>query len=159
MNQKITQSDIDKRVTSDLKQLLEENKFLEPKKINEIITKAEGVNRTTHKGYFRTAGALFYTHYWIWTPNTEAPYAKFNGNAGGLALVNLGAGEGDIYTDDLEAVIDNTVSFGYLSTLVYFSVYFFDKHSNLLGHFQAGGVGTTLGTGGGTGKWIRTPPE
>ncbi|MGF2619150.1 VapA/VapB family virulence-associated protein [Bacillus cereus] len=150
----VSQLEMDERVSRDLKQLL--NGTLKPDEIDRMITQAK--TNTKYHAEFRALGAIFYTHYWIWTPDAESPYAKFNGDAGGINGIGQ-AGEGDIYTNDIEALINNTTSFAYFAAAgVYFSVYFYDKHSNLLGHFQAGGIGTP-GAGGGTGKWTRTPPE
>lgn len=77
----------------------------------------------------------------------------FNGDAGGISSPGGGALFGDVYTDDINNLYANTVSFQFNCTPVYTSLLFFDKHSNLLGHFQSGSVSTVLGTGGGSGKW------
>lgn len=77
----------------------------------------------------------------------------FNGNAGGISSPGGGALFGDVYTDDINRLYANTVSFQFNCTPVYTSLLFFDKHSNLLGHFQSGSVSTVLGTGGGSGSW------
>ena len=81
--------------------------------------------------------------------------AHFTGNAGGLGTVGGGALIGEIYTDDIEKLLKDTHSFEVNGTNVYTSVLFFDKHSNLLGHFQAGSVSLSIGVGGGTGSWER----
>ena len=60
---------------------------------------------------------------------------------------------GDVYTNDLERLYSDTVSFEFQATPVYTSLLFFDKHSNLLGHFQAGSVSIVTGIGGGSGSW------
>ncbi|MDB5033590.1 MAG: virulence-associated family protein [Chlorobi bacterium] len=77
----------------------------------------------------------------------------FDGNAGGISSPGGGALFGDVYTDDINRLYNNTVSFEFQGTPVYLSILFFDKNSNLLGHFQAGAVSTVLGVGGGSGKW------
>jgi hypothetical protein len=77
----------------------------------------------------------------------------FDGNAWGVAFPGGGALFGDVYTDDLNALYSNTVSFAITATPVYTAVYFFDSNSSLLGHFQAGSVSTVGGTGGGKGSW------
>ena len=77
----------------------------------------------------------------------------FNGNAGGVSSPGGGALFGDVYTDDLNRLYRDTVSFEFQGTPVYLSILFFDGDSNLLGHFQAGAVSTVLGVGGGKGEW------
>ena len=77
----------------------------------------------------------------------------FDGDAWGLAFPGGGALFGDVYTDDLNALYSNTVSFAITATPVYTAVYFFDGGSSLLGHFQAGSVSTVGGSGGGKGSW------
>lgn len=78
---------------------------------------------------------------------------NFDGKAGGLSSPGSGALFGDLYTDDINRLYRDTVSFEYQSTPVYFSVLFFDGNSNLLGHFQAGAVSIVTGIGGGSGSW------
>ncbi|MGF2619148.1 VapA/VapB family virulence-associated protein [Bacillus cereus] len=152
MNQQNSESqqEINERVSKDLKQLLDGK--LPTEKMNNII-KASIIDRTYYAELFEI-GALFYLHYEIWTPHEDAPYAKFEGNAGGLGILTSQRAVGNIYTKDIEALINNTTSFAFISAVVYFSVYFFDTDHNLLGHFQAGGIGIG-GPGGGTGKWTR----
>ncbi|HWQ42429.1 MAG TPA: VapA/VapB family virulence-associated protein [Desulfosporosinus sp.] len=95
----------------------------------------------------RVVGAVFYFHIWIFDEKHE-----FNGNAGVSALVSAINGAGDIYTDDIDKLYGETVSFSFESAGPYFSVQFFNKEHKLLGHLQAGGLGNP-GIGGGTGKW------
>jgi hypothetical protein len=77
----------------------------------------------------------------------------FTGDSGGLTTPGGGALFGDVYTSDINALYNNTVSFAFVVTPVYASVYFFDSSHNLLGNFQAGAVGISTGSGGGTGSW------
>ena len=77
----------------------------------------------------------------------------FSGNAGGLSSPGGGVLFGDLYTDDLDDLYTNTVSFQITMTPVFCSVLFFDSASNLLGHFEGGGVSTVSGVAGGTGSW------
>lgn len=77
----------------------------------------------------------------------------FDGKAGGLSTPGGGALFGDVYTDDINRLYANTVSFQFNATPVYTNLNFFDSHSNFLGSFQSGSVSTVLGTGGGTGSW------
>jgi hypothetical protein len=80
-------------------------------------------------------------------------HKSFVGHSGGLVSPGGGGTWGDLYTDDLERLYRDTVSFSYIVAAVYFTIEFWDGNSKLLGHFQGGGVGTSVGTGGGTGKW------
>jgi hypothetical protein len=77
----------------------------------------------------------------------------FDGNAGGASSPGGGALFGDVYTDDLNRLYRDTVSFEFNATPVYLSILFFDGNSNLLGHFQSGAISTVLGIGGGKGEW------
>lgn len=77
----------------------------------------------------------------------------FNGKAGGISTPGGGALFGDVYTDDINRLYADTVSFEFQATPVYLSLLFFDSDSNLLGHFQCGAVSTVSGIGGGTGNW------
>jgi hypothetical protein len=78
---------------------------------------------------------------------------SFNGKAGGLATPGGGALFGNVYTDDINRLYANTVSFAFTATQVYLAIYFFDGNSNQLGTFQSGAVSTVFGPGGGTGSW------
>jgi Rhodococcus equi virulence-associated protein len=78
---------------------------------------------------------------------------SFNGNAGGVSSPGGGALFGDVYTDNIDNLYANTVSFEFQVTPVYLSILFFDGNSNLLGHFQSGAVSIVTGIGGGTGHW------
>ena len=77
----------------------------------------------------------------------------FNGNAGGIFTPGGGALFGTVYTSDLNALIQNTTSFQITSTPVYLSIIFWDENGNVLGTWQAGGISTVLGTGGGSGSF------
>ena len=78
---------------------------------------------------------------------------SFNGNAGGASTPGAGALKGDVYTSDINRMYKDTISMQFTATPVYSSIIFFDKNSNVLGTFQAGGIGTVAGIGGGTGSW------
>ncbi|MGX7666516.1 VapA/VapB family virulence-associated protein [Flavobacterium pedocola] len=77
----------------------------------------------------------------------------FNGKAGGISTPGGGALYGDVYTDDLNRLYSDTVSFQFTSTPVYLSIIFFDSNGNVLGTFQCGSVSTVTGVGGGSGSW------
>ena len=91
------------------------------------------------------ASAIFYIK--VDTQITSEGGKHFSGNAGGLSSPGGGVLFGDLYTDDLDDLYTNTV------TPVFCSVLFFDSASNLLGHFEGGGVSTVSGVAGGTGSW------
>lgn len=102
------------------------------------------------KGNFQSI--VFYLHCHIIIPSQNA--MQFNGNAGGITGIGGGIIFGDVYTNDLDRLFSNTISFQYNILSVYTTLLFFDAYSNLLGHFQSGGFSTTgLGTGGGSGGW------
>jgi hypothetical protein len=77
----------------------------------------------------------------------------FSGNASSIATPGGGALFGDVYTDDIDRLYNDTVSFTFESTPVYLSMQFFDQNSRLLGHLQSGAVSTVAGAGGGRGSW------
>lgn len=95
------------------------------------------------------ASLIFYLKFQVNITNGKS----FNGHAGGASFPGGGALIGDVYTDNLERLYSDTVSFEFQATPVYTSLLFFDKNSNLLGHFQAGSVSIVTGIGGGTGSW------
>ncbi|EEV8846449.1 VapA/VapB family virulence-associated protein [Escherichia coli] len=97
------------------------------------------------------ASAIFYIK--VDTQITSEGGKHFSGNAGGLSSPGGGVLFGDLYTDDLDDLYTNTVSFQITMTPVFCSVLFFDSASNLLGHFEGGGVSTVSGVAGGTGSW------
>lgn len=78
---------------------------------------------------------------------------QFVGNAGGIGLPGGGGSWGDVYTDNLDRLYRDTHSFQFIDSGVYFTVNFFDGHSNFLGTFQAGALSVSPSTGGGTGSW------
>ncbi|WP_414570407.1 VapA/VapB family virulence-associated protein [Nostoc sp. CCY 9925] len=95
------------------------------------------------------ASLIFYLQFQVNINNGKS----FNGKAGGLSSAGGGALFGDVYTDDLNRLYANTVSFQFNATPVYLNINFFDSNSNLLGNFQSGGISTVLGIGGGSGSW------
>jgi Rhodococcus equi virulence-associated protein len=77
----------------------------------------------------------------------------FNGSAWGVSFPGGGALFGDVYTNDINALYANTVSFTLVCTPVYTTFIFNDVNGNALGSFQAGSISTVSGTGGGSGSW------
>jgi hypothetical protein len=104
---------------------------------------------TIYSAHGSVASLIFYLKFQVTLPGGKT----FDGNAGGLSSPGGGALFGDVYTDDLQVLYSNTVSFEFQSTPVYLSILFFDANSNLLGHFQCGAVSTVAGVGGGKGSW------
>lgn len=85
--------------------------------------------------------------------HVEISQALFTGNGSGAISGIAGGMGGVVYTDDLNKLIRDTVSFSTLIAPTYSNVLFFDKGSHLLGHFQGGGVSIGGGVGGGPGSW------
>lgn len=110
--------------------------------------KENAANKYAANGSF--VSAVFYYHFWV---NLKDQNKQFNGNAGGIGAPGGGAMVGDVYTDDLDRLLKDTYSFQFGTTPLYFELTFFTKQSEYLGTFQAGGIGVTLGTGGGNGGW------
>lgn len=121
---------------------------LEQEKIDAAVT---SLKATTAK-YAATgsvASLIFYLKFQVSIKGGKT----FDGNAGGASSPGGGALFGDVYTDDLDRLYRDTVSFEFNATPVYLSILFFDGNSNLLGHFQSGAISTVLGIGGGKGEW------
>lgn len=116
------------------------------------LEKATNTILTTANSYPATGSVASLVFYLQFQVNIKGG-KTFDGKAGGISSPGGGALFGDVYTDDLNALYANTVSFAFQSTPVYLSIQFFDKHSHLLGHFQCGAVSTVIGTGGGAGSW------
>ena len=121
---------------------------MDQRKIDAVV-KALQTPSTAYPAQGEVASLIFYTRWGITVTNGES----FTGNAGGIGSAGGGGLWGDIYTDDIDALYNNTVSFQYNATAVYVNVNFFDGDSNLLGNFQAGALSTLLGVGGGSGSW------
>lgn len=116
------------------------------------VDKAVNQLLTTTNSYPATgsvASMIFYLKFRVDVTNGKS----FDGNAGGVSSPGGGALYGDIYTDDINRLYSDTVSFQFNATPVYTNLNFFDSHSNFLGSFQSGSVSTVLGTGGGKGSW------
>lgn len=120
---------------------------------DEQIAAASKVIQTTTTGYPATgnvASLVFYLQFQVDITGGK----EFNGKGGGISTPGGGALFGTVYTDDLNRLYSDTVSFQFTAVaFVYLSIIFFDGNSNALGTFQAGGVSTVNGTGGGSGKW------
>ena len=112
--------------------------------------RAEIHNATIHANG-SIVSAIFYLKFNIKTDKME-----FNGNDGGVAIPGAAYIDGDIYFTGSNTEIDllnNTVSFAFVSTPVYCAVFFIDSNSSTIAHLQSGSIGLITGTGGGTGSW------
>ncbi|EFA7487677.1 TPA: VapA/VapB family virulence-associated protein [Escherichia coli] len=124
--------------------------YLTKEQVSNILDK---INSAENKYSAKTtlASAIFYIK--VDTQITSEGGKHFSGNAGGLSSPGGGVLFGDLYTNDLDMLYKNTVSFQITMTPVFCSVLFFDSSSNLLGHFEGGGTSTISGIAGGTGSW------
>jgi Rhodococcus equi virulence-associated protein len=123
---------------------------LEDDKIAAAVAALNAQSATTgYPANADVASALFYLRFECKVKGGK----KFEGNAGGLASVGGGVSAGALFTDNLDKVYRDTKSFMYLGNNFYFSLYFFDRGSNLLGTFQGAALSFVAGTGGGTGSW------
>ncbi|MCG6658011.1 VapA/VapB family virulence-associated protein [Halomonas campisalis] len=121
---------------------------LEPEQIDDAVEALV----TSEKAYGATgsvASLIFYLQFQVNITDGKT----FDGHAGGASSPGGGALFGHVYTNDLDRLYRDTVSFEFQSTPVYLSVLFFDRHSKLLGHFQSGAVSIVTGIGGGKGSW------
>lgn len=124
---------------------------LEPAKLDAAVTQLTATN-TAYSANGSVASMVFYLQFQVQMSINGVMYT-FNGKGGGLSSPGGGALFGDVYTDNVQALIDNTVSFEFNCAFAYTSILFFDKNSNLLGSFQSGSVSTVAGVGGGSGEW------
>jgi Rhodococcus equi virulence-associated protein len=121
---------------------------LDQEKIDAAVNKIQA-DVTSYPAQGALASMIFYVKCSVTVDSGKT----FDGNAGGAFTPGGGALFGDVYTDDINKLYGNTVSFQLTATPVYVYVLFFDGNSNLLGHFQSGAVSTVTGVGGGTGSW------
>lgn len=116
------------------------------------IVNSLSTTQTSYPANGSVASLIFYLRFSV-TVNVQGNSKTFTGNAGGISSPGGGALMGDVYTDDLDRLYRETVSFEFQATPVYTSLLFFDGNGNLLGHFQAGAVSIVTGVGGGSGSW------
>jgi hypothetical protein len=121
---------------------------LEQEKIDGAVQSIQAA-QTSYPAHGAIVSMIFYLKFQVTVDGGK----QFNGNAGGASTPGGGALFGDVYTDDIDALYKNTVSFQFTATPVYLSLLFFDGNSHLLGHFQCGAVSTVAGIGGGSGSW------
>lgn len=124
---------------------------LSPEQTQAAVELIQSTAGTT--GYAATGNVASFIFYLQFQVNIKDGKA-FNGKAGGVSTPGGGALFGTVYTSDLDRLYRDTVSFQFTALAsVYLSIVFFDGHSNALGTFQAGGISTVNGTGGGSGHW------
>lgn len=123
---------------------------LEKEKIDAVAASL-AAPMTSYPANGSVASLIFYLKFQVVVKGTGGK--TFDGHAGGVSTPGGGALIGDVYTDDINRLYRDTVSFEFQATPVYTSLLFFDSNSNLLGHFQAGAVSIVSGIGGGSGKW------
>lgn len=121
---------------------------LEPGQIEEAI-QALIVNRKAYPVTGSVASRIFYLQFQL----DVADGMTFDGDAGGAASPGGDALSGRLYTEDLERLYRDTVSFEYQSMPIYLSILFFDRNNTLLGHFMSGAVSIVTDIGGGKGSW------
>jgi hypothetical protein len=136
-----------KTVARDFKKAMEGK--LDNASINSVTESLLAPSTPSYPATGSVASFIFYLQFVIEIKNGK----RFDGKAGGLSTPGGGALYGDVYTDDLERLYRDTVSFEFQGTPVYLSILFFDGNSNLLGHFQGGALSTVTGVGGGSGRW------
>ena len=138
-----------------------ENNFknhLSTESISKAVENLERIDGTSLKAAsaYGAHGALASLVFYVKAQCSINNGKTFNGNAWGVSFPGGGALFGDVYlssANSLDQLYKETSSFTFTATPVYTAFYFFDKNSNLLGHFQAGSVSTATGTGGGSGSW------
>lgn len=121
---------------------------LEPAAVDQAVERLV-TTTTSYPATGSVASFVFYLQFMV----TVTGGKRFDGKAGGLTTPGGGALFGDVYTDDVNRLYRDTVSFQFNATPVYTNLNFFDSNSNFLGSFQSGSVSTVLGTGGGSGSW------
>lgn len=123
---------------------------LEDDKLDAVINKLESMtDETAYPATGEVVSMIFYLKFRVNITDGK----EFDGNAGGASTPGGGALFGDVYTDDIDKLYADTVTFEFNATSVYLSILFFDSDSELLGHFECGALSTVNGVGGGSGSW------
>ncbi len=131
---------------------------LSARAISTAVESLEKIDGNTLKAAaaYPSHGAIVSLIFYVKAQCTINNEKTFTGNAWGVSFPGGGALFGDVYLGEaksLEQLYKDTSTFTFIATPVYTSFYFWDKDTKLLGHFQAGSVSTTTGTGGGSGNW------
>ena len=127
--------------------------WLRGKLPNEEVDKAVNALRSQKAADKISMGGSVICAIFYWRIHLEGHGHYYNGNAGGIGGFGAASTNGDIYTDDINRLYAEAYSFQFNSAAVYLNVNFFNRNSQFLGHYHGGGVGTCIGSGGGTGSW------
>jgi hypothetical protein len=92
-------------------------------------------------------------------PEDKSHAWVFKGAAGGLVGLLFAGLEGHVRSKDYERMLRETRRFQLTTTPLWTSVVFLDKHSKVLGNYQAGTIACMIGLSGGKGKWKRRAIE
>ncbi|WP_445721753.1 VapA/VapB family virulence-associated protein [Flavobacterium sp.] len=135
-----------KMMTTDFKEVVKGK--MEEKQIEKIVSDMSSFTNR-HAAQCPISSAVFY----VWINVIVEGGKSAVGHGGGLFTPGGGGSWGHLYTNDIERLYRDTISFQVNAAQVYLNVNFFDAHSNLLGSYHGGGIGTVRGIGGGTTKW------
>ena len=121
---------------------------LEDEKLDAAVSAARSAATPSYRTSGNVISAVFYLRFTL-----DLSAKQFIGDAGGLTTPGAGALIGDIYTDDVDRLFNNTRSFSFIGTVGYLLMTFFDSSSNPLGVGHFGAVSIVSGAGGGSGRW------
>lgn len=129
-----------------------ENKYRGKMDDNEIKETTSKIlkSKNSYSATGSIAGGIVYVDVSVSLKDTKG---EFKGHDWGPFSPGAGALFGDVYTDDLDALLKDTITNEVNAIAVYTSILFFGPNRKFLGHFQSGGVSTILGFGSGSGKW------
>ncbi len=139
-----------KRQTADDFRAAFAGKFTE-EKLDQIVEQLLSEDTTA----YACNGAIVSGVFWVevTVDSWDGQAKEYQNDGGGVFTPGGGALIGAVYTDDLEGLLANTVSFEVNAAAAYTSILFFDSDSNCLGSYQSGSVSTVVGLGGGKGGW------
>ncbi|CAM3816159.1 VapA/VapB family virulence-associated protein [Xenorhabdus thuongxuanensis] len=124
---------------------------LEPKLIDEATKRMASLKTGVYSAGGQVESLIFYL---IFDLHLDLAGSKaFRGTAGGLTTPGIAVFQGFVFTDDLNTLYSDTVSFAFDASPVAFSLFFFDSNSYLLGSFGGLAISLIAGLGGGTGSW------
>ncbi|WGD37441.1 VapA/VapB family virulence-associated protein [Lysinibacter sp. HNR] len=115
-------------------------------------TPSQDTQEQTYVAFGAIIGAFAYARIHIEMENGSAP--RFDGNADGIFTLGTGALiNAELYTNDLERLQSDTVTFRVVSLPGGVAVSFFDSDTKMLGRILAESASTALGAGRGTASW------
>ncbi|BDC75044.1 virulence-associated protein VapL (plasmid) [Prescottella equi] len=124
--------------------------FAEAKSGSSIPAKVAAEQANSYSVHGLVTSLAVYQHFSL---TVEGGGKTFTGDSGGISIPGVAVLEGTLFTEDLQHLYSDTVSFEYNAVGPYLNINFFDSHGTLLGHVQSGSIGTVSGIGGGTGGW------